>query len=72
MESVYIESTIPSFLTARRNENPSAMWKKDRTKVWWTQKKGLYQKSLFDYCRFNDLHMPVLCTPADFLPEEET
>lgn len=159
MESVYIESTIPSFLTARTSVNQKAMWKKRQTQIWWDKKRGLYrcytsnftleeiqrgdpdaaarrlrvmsdihelflideieplanslirllgipekafidayhlavtichqldflltwncthlanpeiQKCLFDYCRFNDLHMPILCTPADFILENES
>jgi len=29
------------------------------------------QKELFEFCRYNDLHMPVICTPRFFLNKDD-
>ncbi len=154
MESLYIESTIPSFLTARPSSDEALLKAQTLTRSWWESQRSLYrvytstftireisrgdataassriesmkdikrltitpeienigleigialhlpqksfldayhlatcifhavdylltwncthlanpaiQKQIIDYCRFRDLHVPVLCTPEDLL-----
>jgi predicted nucleic acid-binding protein len=154
MDSVYIESTIPSFLTARTSRNEELVKAQAYTKQWWNTRRHLYrvysstfttreisrgdaeasalrletvkdiknltitpeieergfeigtalqlpaksfldayhlatcivhsvdylltwncthlanpalQKQLIEYCRFRDLHVPVICTPEELL-----
>jgi hypothetical protein len=41
MDSVYIETTIPSYLVGRRNKDPSVAADQDATREWWeNQRRG--------------------------------
>ena len=48
METVYIESTIPSYLLTWNCTHLA---------------NATLQKTLFEYCTYHHLHMPVISTP---------
>ncbi len=41
--SVYLETTIPSFLTARPSNDVLIAGKQEATRQWWEQRKKYYQ-----------------------------
>jgi hypothetical protein len=41
--TVYIETTIPSFLTARPSNNLIVAGKQETTRQWWSQRKNKYE-----------------------------
>ena len=43
METVYIETTIPSFLTSRPSTNPDLAYKQQITTTWWNRHRLTYR-----------------------------
>jgi len=109
METVYIETTIPSYLTAHRSHQEPIASHQQIARDWWdherivqllqlTQKAEMdathvafgvvhrmdylltwncthlanatLQKTLFEYCTYHHLHMPVICTPEHLTKPE--
>lgn len=58
METVYIESTIPSYLTARHGTREPMASHQQFTKDWWN-----HERVHFRLYSSIHLHMPVICTP---------
>jgi hypothetical protein len=43
MQSVYIETTIPSYLTSRKSRQPSLAADQDATRSWWDTQRGRFR-----------------------------
>jgi hypothetical protein len=42
MESVYIETSVVSYLVARPNRDPVTAWRQQLTNEWWVARRGLF------------------------------
>ena len=42
MESVYIETSVVSYLVARPSRNPVTAWRQRLTKEWWVEQRGQF------------------------------
>ena len=42
MESVYIETSVVSYLVARPNREPVTAWRQQLTSEWWVERRGLF------------------------------
>ncbi|MGD0252528.1 MAG: type II toxin-antitoxin system VapC family toxin [Verrucomicrobiota bacterium] len=42
MESVYIETSVVSYLVARPSREPVTAWRQQLTKEWWLERRGLF------------------------------
>jgi hypothetical protein len=43
MESVYIETSVVSYLVARPSRDPVTAWRQQLTNEWWVERCGLFQ-----------------------------
>jgi hypothetical protein len=53
MESVYIETSVVSYLVARPGREPVTAWRQQLTNEWWVERRGL--------------HLPRVCTPEELM-----
>lgn len=42
MESVYIETSVVSYLVARPSREPVTAWRQQLTHEWWVERRGLF------------------------------
>jgi hypothetical protein len=42
MESVYIETSVVSYLVARPSREPVTAWRQQLTNEWWVERRGLF------------------------------
>jgi hypothetical protein len=42
MESVYIETSVVSYLVARPSRDPVTAWRQQLTNEWWVERRGLF------------------------------
>lgn len=42
MESVYIETSVVSYLVARPSRDPVTAWRQQLTHEWWVERRGLF------------------------------
>lgn len=42
MESVYIETSVVSYLVARPSREPVTAWRQQLTNEWWAERSGLF------------------------------
>ena len=42
MESVYIETSVVSYLVARPSREPVSAWRQQLTNEWWVERRGLF------------------------------
>lgn len=43
MQSVYIETTIPSYLTSRKSSQSALAADQDATRLWWDNQRGRFR-----------------------------
>lgn len=70
MQSVYIETTIPSYLTGRQSRQQAISDDQDATRKWWDTERKHYRlfSSIFtiDEASGGDpeaANFPIICTP---------
>jgi L-rhamnose mutarotase len=68
--SVYIETTITSYLAARPNNDMRAMANKNATQEWWDCThiaNAIMRPKLEMVCRKLGYEPPVICTPLELM-----
>ena len=77
--TVYLETTIPSFLTARPSNNLVVAGKQEVTRQWWENRRAKYQLFISQYVldeaaggdETAGYDLPTVCTPDELFGGEE-
>jgi hypothetical protein len=63
MEKVYVETTIPSYLTAKPTDNLIAGARQLITQRWWDTERSRYQL----FVSGTKYRLPQICTPEELI-----
>jgi len=71
---LYLETTIPSYLSARPSRDLVVAGHQQITREWWDRHRDDFQiavivRALASICRKHGSECPVICTPEGFLGE---
>jgi hypothetical protein len=69
--TVYIETTIVSYLSAWPSRDLIMAANQETTREWWSNRKDKFEVFIEAICRTAGFEPPVICTPQELLEEGE-